>query len=85
MKITVFCNVAVCSLVNMYQSFRGTCSLHLHDKRDALTLKMEAVVSSETLVGISLYGFTLQGTVILILQIYKYFFTFLSSSTSLEN
>jgi GH43 family beta-xylosidase len=84
MKITVFWNVAVCSLVNMYHYFRGSCSLHLQGRRDTLTLKMEAAVFSKTLVDVSLYGFTVQGTVILILQMYKYFFT-LSSSASLEN
>jgi hypothetical protein len=37
MKITVFWDVAMCNVVDIYQHFRGTCCIHLQ-----VTLKVEA-------------------------------------------
>lgn len=48
-KISVFCEVMLCSLDEVYQCFGRLCSLHHEDKRS--TLKMEAAHYSETSVN----------------------------------
>jgi len=48
-NIMVFCGVMLCSLVDMYQNFRGCCCIHLEVRRNAsFFLNMEVAVSSET-------------------------------------
>jgi hypothetical protein len=57
-KITVVCNVILCSSVDKYQHFRGTYCLHLQGERIShgekttsySTLKVEGAGSSETLI-----------------------------------
>jgi hypothetical protein len=44
--ITAFWDVMLCNLVDHYQCWSGTCSLHLL----RVYLKMEAIGSSETLI-----------------------------------
>jgi hypothetical protein len=48
MKVTVFWDVAPCSLVEVYQHFRGACCLH---HQDIITLMLEAVTTPETSVN----------------------------------
>jgi hypothetical protein len=50
MKITVTGDVVPCSLVEVYQRFRGACCLH-HQGNEYTTMMMEAVSTSETLVN----------------------------------
>jgi hypothetical protein len=49
MKIAVFWVVALCSLVEVYQRFRGPCCLH--HQGDRIALMMAAARTSETLVN----------------------------------
>jgi hypothetical protein len=44
MKIFVFWNVVVCSVVDIYQYFGFTCCLHLQGRKAPSTLKMDAEV-----------------------------------------
>jgi hypothetical protein len=48
--MAVFWVVAPCSLVEVYQRFRGTCCLH-HQGASIIALMMEAACTSETLVN----------------------------------
>jgi hypothetical protein len=49
-KMTVFWVVAPCSLVEVYQRFRGPCYLH-HQGDCLIALMMDAAWTSETLVN----------------------------------
>jgi hypothetical protein len=49
-KTTVFWVVAPCSLVEVYQRFRGPCCLHHQGDERIIALMMEAAKTSETLV-----------------------------------
>lgn len=49
MKISFFCNVALCCLIDVYQHFGGACCLHLQAEK---SLKMDTQCSSETSVNI---------------------------------
>jgi hypothetical protein len=49
MKMAVFWVVLPCSLVEVYQRFRGPCCLH--HQSEVFALMMEAARSSETLVN----------------------------------
>jgi hypothetical protein len=59
--MAIFWVVAPCSLVEVYQRFRGPCCLH-HQGDEYLM--MEAVSTSETLVNFWLHGATTQKTAI---------------------
>jgi hypothetical protein len=49
MEMAVFWVVAPCSLIEVYQSFKGTCCLHYQGDVEALiALIMEAASTSET-------------------------------------
>jgi hypothetical protein len=49
--MAVFWIVALCSLVDVYQCFRGPCCLHNQGDRVIIALMMEAARTSETLVN----------------------------------
>jgi hypothetical protein len=50
-NMALFWVVAPCSLVDVYQRFRGPCSLHHQSEQNAIALIMEAARTSETLVN----------------------------------
>jgi hypothetical protein len=49
--MAVFWDVAPCSLVEVYQRFRGPCCLHHQGHESLIALIMEAASTSETLVN----------------------------------
>jgi hypothetical protein len=49
--MAVFWVVATCSLVEVYQRFRGPCCLHQEGNDAIIALMMEAARTSETLVN----------------------------------
>jgi hypothetical protein len=51
LRWAVFWVVAPCSLVEIYQRFRGPCCLHYQGDESLIALMMEAAKSSETLVN----------------------------------
>jgi hypothetical protein len=51
-KITIFWDVTQCSLVNMYQYFKGICCLHFQGRKDISNLKRGAAGSSVALASI---------------------------------
>jgi hypothetical protein len=50
-KMAVFWVVVPCSLVEVYQCFRGPCCLHHQGDESLIALMMEAARTSETLVN----------------------------------
>jgi hypothetical protein len=53
MNVTVFWNVALCSLVEVYQCFRGSCCLNHQgdDEKLFVTMMMEAACTTERFVN----------------------------------